>query len=98
MPPLWGGMSTLPHIELQHDQHRRRLLRWVRFRMLEAMAVKAGHRITLRFTEELAWFECACGKSGNLWHDSSNARWEALRHLSDVGIGLREQLDTLDAS
>jgi hypothetical protein len=41
----------------------------------------AGHRITIRFTADWAWFECSCDASGTLQVDSTYASGDAFEHL-----------------
>jgi hypothetical protein len=78
---LWGGMSWVPHTERQHAATRRRLIRYLSRRLRARASMAAGHRITIRFTADWAWFECSCDASGTLQVDSTYASGDAFEHL-----------------
>lgn len=80
-PLLWGGMGWVPHSERQHAAARRRLRLHLARKLQARAAVRAGHHVTIRFTAEWSWFECACGNRGQLRCDSHYSRGDAFAHL-----------------
>ena len=84
LPTIWGGMSWHRHTDRQHAATRQRLTRYAARLLRERAAVLAGHRVTIRFTTDHAWFECAWGTAGRLWPDSAYARGEGHDHLATI--------------
>lgn len=82
-PQVWAGMSWHPHSDQQHTAMRRRLTIYMARLLRERSAVRAGHRITIRFTQTCVWFECSCGAAGNQRIDSAYARGEGHDHLNE---------------
>jgi hypothetical protein len=80
-PLLWGGMSSVPHTDAQHAADRARLLRYAARLIRERAVARSGHQVRLRFTATAAWFECACGKTGQPRCDSTYARRDGHQHL-----------------
>lgn len=87
---IWGGTSGyLPHTEEFHAQERRRLLAYLKLLLKERMAVKADHKVTIRFTREWSWAECSCSyRDPYSWPDSGQARYSGHVHLWSIGDGI----------
>lgn len=88
-PECEERLSTLwvippPHTDEFHDQVRRRLLGSARILFKEKAAGKLGHKVTIRFTQDHAWPECACGWRGYTWQSSASARYQGHCHLYGV--------------
>jgi len=93
-PMIWGGMTWVRHTDTQHAATRRRLKEALRFVMLTRIAVKAGHKCTIRFTDRHAWIECSCGHTGHRQTASAMARYDGHVHL--YGEGGRIWIDLTD--
>ena len=84
-PLLWGGMDWVEHTPEHHEADRRRLVRYASRLMQERLAVVAGHKVTIRFTADLAWAQCSCPWQGLAWFYDANARSDGHNHLWEVG-------------
>jgi hypothetical protein len=85
----WGRPEREPHTDEYHVGRRRDLLRVVHQIAVRRLAVDAGHRITIRFAGQQAWFECAWGLRGTTFlRDTGLARNEAKAHLYEIGLGM----------
>lgn len=83
---LWGGTAGfLPHTENRHAAYRKMLIRYVVRLVLEKAAVRAGHRVVIRFTQTESWAECSCLWSGPDRTDSTYARQDGHQHLYAAG-------------
>lgn len=83
-PYLWGGMSwyTGGHTDTFHAARRQVYLKALARLAYERVAVRLGHKITIRFAGMQAWYECACGsRSITFVGSTSGARQEAHAHL-----------------
>lgn len=76
------------HTDRYHDWYRSAIAVGLRDALLARVAVQGGHRVTIRFTADYAWYECSCGHVGQLWRSSAPAVADGRTHLTHCGVTL----------
>jgi len=93
---VWIGINgtvTYPHRDEYHQARRRRLSGDMYDNLCARIAVRAGHKVSLRFTASVSFFECSCGINGPLQPHVSWARYDGRMHLATAGQNIADSLN-----